>query len=55
MLSLGRQGFLFLIVLVVASRMFGYYGVLASQAVADVISMALAGVLFYRSIYRNWK
>lgn len=54
-LSLSRQGFLFLLVLVAASRMFGYYGVLASQAAADVISMVLAGALFYRSIYRYWK
>lgn len=54
-LSLSRQGFLFLLVLVAASRMFGYYGVLASQAAADVISIVLAGALFYRSIYRYWK
>ena len=54
-LSLSRQGFLFLLVLVAASRMFGYYGVLVSQAAADVISMVLAGALFYRSIYRYWK
>ena len=54
-LSLGRQGFLFLTVLVIASRLFGYYGVLASQAFTDMISMVLSGVLFYRSIYRKWK
>src|SRR5699024_299545 len=54
-LSLSCQGFLFLLVLVAASRVFGYYGVLASQAAADVISMVLAGALFYRSIYRYWK
>lgn len=54
-LSISRQGFVFLLVLVVASKLFGYYGVLASQAVADVISVILAAVLFYRSIYREWK
>ena len=54
-LSLSRQGFVFLLVLVVASKLFGYYGVLASQAAADVISVILAAALFYRSIYREWK
>lgn len=55
LLSIGRQGFIFLIVLFIASNVFGYYGVLTSQAAADVISMILSGVLFYRCIYRNWK
>ena len=54
-LSISRQGFVFLLVLVIASKLFGYYGVLASQAVADVISVILAAALFYRNIYREWK
>ena len=55
LLSLSRQGVIFLIILAIASRMFGYIGVLASQAAADVISVILAGILFYHSIYRKWK
>ena len=55
LLSLSRQGVIFLIILAIASRMFGYIGVLASQAIADVISVILAGILFYHSIYRKWK
>lgn len=54
-LSIGRQGFIFLLVLAAASRLFGYYGILASQAVADVISVVLAAALFYRKIYRGWR
>ena len=30
-------------------------GVLAAQAIADVISLVLAGSLFYRGIYKDWK
>ena len=55
LLSLSRQGVIFLIILAIASRMFGYIGVLASQAIVDVISVILAGILFYHSIYRKWK
>lgn len=55
LLSVSRQGILFLIVLAIASNVWGYYGVLASQAIADMISMLLAGTLFYRGIYRRWQ
>ena len=55
LLSVSRQGILFLIVLAIASNVWGYYGVLASQAIADIISMLLAGTLFYRGIYRRWQ
>ena len=49
-LSISRQGFIFLAVLFIASRLSGYYGVLASQAIADVISFILCVILFYRHI-----
>lgn len=55
LLSVSRQGFIFLAVLFLASRLLGYYGVLAAQAIADVISLVLAGSLFYRGIYKDWK
>ncbi len=54
-LSISRQGFLFLAALFVMSRLFGYYGVIAAQAVADVAGVILAGILFYRCFYRTWK
>ena len=55
LLSVSRQGFIFLAVSFLASRLLGYYGVLAAQAIADVISLVLAGSLFYRGIYKHWK
>ena len=55
LLSVSRQGFVFLLVLTAASRIWGYYGVLASQAIADTVSFVLAGVLFYRYIYLKLK
>lgn len=41
-LSLSRQGVVFLVVLVVCVKLFQYQGVLMAQAVADVLSAALA-------------
>lgn len=41
-LSLSRQGVVFLVVLVVCVKLFQYQGVLMAQAVADVLSTALA-------------
>ncbi len=41
-LSLSRQGILFVAVLLTASALFGYQGILASQFSADVLSAALA-------------
>jgi len=51
--SLLRQGIVFLAVIFVASRMFGYMGVLSSQIVADVISAIIAGTLFYVNFYKK--
>lgn len=50
-----RQGVVFMAVILLASRMFGYSGVLLSQAVSDVITAALAVWLFGRGIYREVK
>ena len=46
LLSVSRQGVVFLIVLFVASRIGGYYGIIAAQAIADVLSAALAAAMF---------
>lgn len=44
-LSLSRQGVLFVAVLLVASALFGYTGILASQFAADALSAVIAAVL----------
>ena len=42
LLSISRQGVVFLVVLVVCVRLFAYNGVSMAQAVADVLSAILA-------------
>ncbi len=54
-LSISRQGVLFLAVLAIAYRLFGYHGVLASQAVADVLSCLLALALFIRRMLPEFR
>ena len=41
-LSLSRQGVVFLLVLLLASAFFGYRGILAAQCAADILSTLLA-------------
>ncbi len=45
-LSLSRQGLLFIAVLLIASWLFGYDGILASQCAADVLSALIAGGIY---------
>ena len=47
-LSLSRQGFVFLAVLLLASALFGYQGILASQCAADFLSALLAAGILRR-------
>lgn len=47
LLSVSRQGLIFMIVIVIASRMAGYYGVLIAQAVADFFT-AIVAILLIR-------
>ena len=47
-LSLSRQGIVFFIVLLAASALFGYGGILASQFSADLLSAGLAGLILKR-------
>jgi hypothetical protein len=39
----------------IAAKLFGYSGVLLSQAVSDVVTAGLAVVLFGRGIYKEVK
>ena len=50
-LSLSRQGILFLVVLLLASALFGYQGILASQCAADFLSALLALCLLRSVIF----
>ncbi len=47
-LSLSRQGIVFFIVLLVASALLGYQGILVSQFSADLLSAGLAGLILKR-------
>lgn len=49
-LSICRQGVVFLVVLAVAYPLAGYMGIVAAQAIADVITLGIAVVLFYKQI-----
>ena len=51
LLSVSRQGVIFATVLNVALQVAGYHGVLASQAISDLLTAALAVVL----VVRWWK
>ena len=53
LLSISRQGVLFIIVLVVAVHFAQYHGLLASQAVADILS-ALTAIGLYIAIFLHW-
>jgi len=49
-LSVSRQGFIFAVVILTASHLAGYTGVLAAQAVSDFLTAVLA-ILFYRHYF----
>ena len=53
LLSVSRQGVVFAIVIFMASKLFGYEGVIASQAISDLITAVLALVLFFTGIYKE--
>lgn len=53
-LSISRQGIIFLIVLIIAYHTIGYIGIIASQAIADTVTMAIAIMLFYRQLYHEF-
>lgn len=45
-LSLSRQGVIFVLVLLIAARFFGYTGLLSAQCAADVLSAAIAIIIY---------
>ncbi len=47
-LSFSRQGLIFAVAIVVLSHFFGYTGVLAAQACADVLTLVLAVFLYHK-------
>ncbi|ORT98856.1 Multi antimicrobial extrusion protein (Na(+)/drug antiporter) [Anaerovibrio sp. JC8] len=49
-LSMCRQGVVYGIVITALSMYFGYTGVIASQLVADILSIVIAGILFWQVI-----
>lgn len=53
-LSISRQGIIFLIVLIIAYHTIGYIGIVASQAIADTVTMAIAIILFYKQLYHEF-
>ena len=54
-LSISRQGVIFLAVLVIAFYTAGYMGIVASQAVSDIITVIIAGILFYKQLYKEFQ
>ncbi len=52
-LSLSRQGFVFILVLLTAVRIAGYQGILVSQFCADFLSAALALILYVFTVSRR--
>lgn len=52
-LSVSRQGVIFVIVIFLLSKTVGYYGVLSAQPVSDFITAVIAVILVKRSIYRE--
>ena len=53
LLSAGRQGYIYAVVLVIASAIAGYNGVICAQAIADVLAAVLAIVLYRRLLGRE--
>ncbi|MCD7809567.1 MAG: MATE family efflux transporter [Erysipelotrichaceae bacterium] len=50
-LSISRQGIVFLVVLMIMYHLMGYTGIIASQALSDVITAFIAVILFRWQIY----
>lgn len=50
LLSISRQGLVFLAVLTAAYHAGGYMGVVVSQAAADLITAGIAGILFWKEL-----
>lgn len=55
LLSINRQGILFIVVIAVMAKLGGYMGVVASQAVTDLLTAIMAVVLFKVSLSKDLK
>lgn len=53
-LSISRQGVIFLIVLIFAYYTSGYMGIVISQAISDTITAAIALVMYYKQIRKEF-
>ncbi len=53
-LSVSRQGIIFLAVLVIAYHAMGYMGIIMSQAIADALTAVIALLLFKSQIYQEF-
>lgn len=53
-LSISRQGVVFLVVLIIANYTAGYMGIIASQAVADVITAAITMIMYQKQIKKEF-
>ena len=53
LLSVSRQGIIFAAAILLASRLLGYTGVLAAQAIADVLTAILAVGLFRHGLHKE--
>lgn len=53
-MSIARQGVIFYLVIVIASRIFGYYGVIWSQPTADLVTF-LIGLFLYKKTFKLTK
>ncbi|MBQ0064213.1 MAG: MATE family efflux transporter [Firmicutes bacterium] len=52
-MSLSRQGILFVVILIILVQIFGYTGLIVSQFVADVVSAGLGLVLYYKTMVQK--
>lgn len=53
-LSISRQGIIFLFVLIISYYTVGYMGILLSQAISDVITAAIALILFFKQLRKEF-
>ena len=54
LLSISRQGVVFLVVILITYNLLGYNGVVMAQAIADLLTAAFATGLFFKQLYREY-
>ena len=53
LLSAGRQGYIYAVVIFLASKLFGFIGVIYAQSVADMLTTVLAFILFQKLVAKE--